>query len=1214
MSSPPDLTFGFPPLYMVRAPSFRVWFFVIFTAVAHLAAGQQPVPVPIEGVPSDFRYCLSVVRTGTSWVALSTDSLLWDLGTGGAPRLVRPPSGRDFRVAAAHPKGLVIAGLGQCYLYSRGEWTDLGVDDHFWSGLAVGSDVLLVGQQGVYRVDPEGRTHKLRELSGSRPAQVHLIGGRAVIFAVRSGILEWVNGELRPADARFPWAQGSEVASVQELPGGGLFAATSRGLFLTRDGVTEPVCQPVWAESHKNLLIGATLFDQTLVVATYYGGLRAYDLRSARELWRIPLERLGGNVYCSLPYADGLLIGSATGIHVLPDPNRQVFSALPPGEILFVARHEGEPVIGLTSGVFTFQGQPREFPITLYSLAQLEPGLYAQGGFGAVHIGDQRIPLGGRDVQRVLRLGDRHLAAMQPHAVTILTREAVHQRLNLPTTHNSIAATADGHLVVGTAAGALVTDIDGKVLRTLGRGLTRVYPIGDDAVLFDSAGQVLRPDGQVLAQLPSGETLDAIAWRGQLCVLARFEKGQAWAGVIDPAAKAWRPLDLPMPSAPLRLFDHNGELVVLGADRMVRDLAPRPLAQPSLQELRVAAGERILPGTSVHLGAREESVDLLLPAPRLPPWKNPVYWVQMDGEAREQAAPGSSQRIPRLPWGDTTLAVSAEWAGLDAGTQYRVHRNRPWWAATPALLVYAAGLGLLGYYSVRFRTRQLERRALRLQAMVDERTSELRKAQKAREDFFSTLSHEIRNPLNGVVGICEILEEAPGNAIAARERVFVRTLRGCADQLRSILDDVLDFARIDRGEIQVHEESFDLTSAVEGAARAADADLSRCRLHLPEGAVWVRGDVGKVRQIVTNLVSNAIKYGVPPGAEVKVSLTPQTGDTLLASISVINTGSTIPAEELERIFSGFVRGSDAVNRRIAGNGIGLAVSRRMAVALGGTLTATSEGGVTQFTLSLTLPRAEAPATRNSAVPIPLTSRALAIEDEQYNRLVLGHILARMGYEVDWAPDGATAMERIRSANYDLILTDFSLPDTNGIDLARAMLAEIPEPKPPVIAVTAYSTPEKMQQAKEAGISGFVTKPVSKQKLEAAIEGLGPIAPMRQASGPEPVVACDFSSLLRIQNGRQLLAQYAEELPLAWEELARAASGAETGERALHLSRAVHAFRSRVLAVHAIEVAEQLALLENAVRDAQHEDVRRLLAVVGPMIADIAAAARDRAVA
>jgi len=566
-------------------------------------------------------------------------------------------------------------------------------------------------------------------------------------------------------------------------------------------------------------------------------------------------------------------------------------------------------------------------------------------------------------------------------------------------------------------------------------------------------------------------------------------------------------------------------------------------------------------------------------------------------------------QIPRLTWGRNQIEVRAAWADLSSSRTLVVQRRWPWWARLPMPVVYLLALVGAGYGVVRWRTRALESQARKLSHMVNERTAELLKAQQAREEFFSTVSHEIRNPLNGVVGLCEILNEASPEAVAPRERMFVRTLRDCADQLRTILDDVLDFTRIDRGEIQFNEEVFDARSAVEGAVRTVDVALERCTVEAERVQGWLRGDVGKIRQIIINLVTNALKYGLPSAAKIIAATEMRANGKACLTVSVFNTGHTIPEAEILRIFEGFTRGRDALARRIPGSGIGLAVSKRIATAMGGNLTVTSRKGLTQFTLVLELEPGVAPQLSEKRLSSKKTgSKALAIEDEPYNRLVLGNILEQLGYDVDWAADGGSALKKAQTTAYDLVLTDYMLPDIDGATLAKKLLELMRDPKPPIIAVTAYSTPEKIAEARAAGITGYVVKPVSLRKIESAITSSTPVVQIHTAHIPVSLGRCDFTPLMQLANGQQLVAEYGPGLSQAWNEIKKMLTvDPLPADRVVHAS---HALRSRLLAAFAEDASEQVGLLENAARRGERETCLRMAEVIDDLVDEVVQAAKQ----
>jgi CheY-like chemotaxis protein len=191
----------------------------------------------------------------------------------------------------------------------------------------------------------------------------------------------------------------------------------------------------------------------------------------------------------------------------------------------------------------------------------------------------------------------------------------------------------------------------------------------------------------------------------------------------------------------------------------------------------------------------------------------------------------------------------------------------------------------------------------------------------------------------------------------------------------------------------------------------------------------------------------------------------------------------------------------------------------------------------------------------------------------------------------------------------LILTDLLLPDRDGAALAKEILELVREPKPPVIAVTAYSTPEKRAEAAAAGIVGFVTKPISRHKLEAAILSLGdglrrPIQPIEIGSAGD----WDFRPLLRLPDGRRHVAEFVAEVPRAWDDVRRRAEAGDPSAR-----RAVHAFRGRILVVHAQSLSEQLAILESLLNGGDPADVGRMLGVLAPMVNRLAEAGSAEAV-
>ncbi|HEU5077905.1 MAG TPA: response regulator [Opitutaceae bacterium] len=1186
----------------------RHWVFVAFAFLHGVCFAHAPRVFRVEGLPEQTRQVNAVVQTSDGWVVGSAQGIAVTEQRGWTS--IRTPGLTAVQYLVPFGRGLIAAGPGLCYYFEGGQWRDLHIDDTFCSAEAIGSSALISGHRGTYHVDADGGVKRVFTPSlENENYYVHVLGGQMYLFASQDGIFVWNENEqkLVSAQERFPWASGRQVPTAQELGDGRILMASSDGIFLEGPTGEVPLLQADTRMLLGEALISANRVQDTLVVSTYYGGLRGYNFATGELLWRVTPEQIGGTNASVKIVKEGLLIYATSGLYMMPEPSRFEFSSLPVGEISFAKNINGRTLIGLSAGaVVDENGVARDWPEKPSSMAVTPLGGVVQGLWGKLEYQGSSIELIGRQVYELETLESTRVVALQPEGVTIVDLKSSNGiRLELDSTANSIGVSARG-ILVGTSSGAVWFSKEGKLIGKFGSGLTHVGGYGAGCIAVDSERNLYNEMGQFRGTLPFSELLSVVEWKGKLCALVQTPDSLSWVGTFDEKFQ-WTPLDLPLPNAPTRLAVSEGRLLVVGPGLVLSVKDADRLGEPQIAvTLRGRDGRNY--ASEEQIPADENNVDLATPPGRFSPWRNPSLDFRISGGPWQDLPLGARVSVPRLDWGKTRIDLRSSWAGTVVNSELSIRRARPWWADWPGALLYALGVGALVWGGVRWRTARLELRASELEDVVEQRTAQLRKAQQAREEFFSMMSHEIRNPLNGVVGLCEIVENAPSNAVAPRERMLLKTLRGCADQLRSILDDILDFSRIDRGEIQLNEEVFEFVQAVEGAARAVDAGLTRCTLQLPEQPHWVRGDCGKMRQIVTNLVSNALKYGIPQAARLSADVTPGAGGVSDLRIRVLNTGPTIPAEELSRIFEGYVRGEDAKRRKISGTGLGLAVSRRIANAMGGSLDATSHEGLTEFRLELHLPEGTPPVDDVVDLPAEKTSRALGIEDEPYNRLVLGSILGQLGYEVDWASDGASALNCVRSGTYDLILTDFMLPDTNGVELAREMLTVLSDPKPPIIAVTAYSTPEKMEQAKAAGITGFVTKPVSKRKIQAAImSAVGGFAAKRSID--VRTVDCDFTMILRLKNGRQQLAEYADDLPRVW---ARVLAMIDSEESVDESARAVHAFRSRVLAVQAMNISEQLSLLEDAVLAKRKEDTARLVSVIAPMLDDLAEAARDRA--
>ncbi|MBX0292829.1 response regulator [Hymenobacter sp. HSC-4F20] len=428
-------------------------------------------------------------------------------------------------------------------------------------------------------------------------------------------------------------------------------------------------------------------------------------------------------------------------------------------------------------------------------------------------------------------------------------------------------------------------------------------------------------------------------------------------------------------------------------------------------------------------------------------------------------------------------------------------------------------------------------------------------AVRARENFLANMSHEIRTPMNGVLGMAGQLAKT---RLDARQQEFVRIIRNSGQHLLSIINDVLDMAKITSGKLEFEQTAFNLCDSLSGALQplvlqAVEKGLTVSATPLRDSCPlpWVTGDQYRINQVMINLVANAVKFTEPGGHITIIGRQLDSSDqTLTAEFVVSDTGIGIPPEQQERIFEDFTQAYADTTRRFGGTGLGLSISRAIVEELGGTLTLESEVGKgSTFRFVLTLPRTLAVAAETSVSSFDtgvLRGRSvLLVEDNEINRDVARMLLEEWGVQVDEAENGQIGLEMLQHRLYDAVLMDIQMPGMSGLE-ATAIIRQLPDPARagvPILALTANAFRADNARYLAAGMNACLTKPFEEEELYHHLQVL------LQPSGPaEPLASYDLTKLRSLAHGRpafitKIVTSFLTHMPASVAQL-EAAAGAD----------------------------------------------------------------------
>ena len=471
-------------------------------------------------------------------------------------------------------------------------------------------------------------------------------------------------------------------------------------------------------------------------------------------------------------------------------------------------------------------------------------------------------------------------------------------------------------------------------------------------------------------------------------------------------------------------------------------------------------------------------------------------------------------------------------------------------------------------------------------------------AKRTTSEFLANMSHEIRTPLNAMIGAASLLLDSE---LTDGQQEWMSMVHTSGETLLSLINDILDLSRIEAGKLTIEPMPFNLESVVQEVSDLVSARLEQTNVNLevrypPDVPRQLIGDPGRIRQVLTNLASNAIKFTHEGHVIISIESDEQTDDEVSLRLAVEDTGIGIPQDQLDQIFEKFIQARNSGAQRYGGTGLGLAICHQLVDLMGGTIGATSregEGSTFRFRLRLPIsaqeqPSAQSPSSSGKAgkatAAEPINARVLVVEDNVFNQRVAVEMLKRFSCRVDVAANGREAVDMVQTFPFDLVFMDCQMPEMDGYEAtAEIRRRETSTQHVPIIAMTAQAMQGDRERCIEAGMDDYVSKPVRMENLETILTQY-----LSQPAGEELYPAIDpaiFNSLWEIlgDDAPGLTRTYMRETEALLEEMKQAFDRFDWDgvERSAHTMKGSSATIGARVLVETCQQLQTIAMTEDA---------------------------------